>query len=98
MEKYNLPVEYKNLKSYEKRLVREQYIKEQGGKCYYCGELLSGEPSEKVKRLGKEINWKLFPKGFLDYPHHLHHSHNNGLTIGTVHSLCNAVLWQFEGE
>jgi len=94
--RYNLPVYYDNLPRHEKRLVREQYIKEQKGKCYHCGSDLSGEPSKKVA--SKKLNMKLFPKGFLNYPVHLHHDHNTGLTIGAVHAHCNGVLWQYHGE
>ena len=34
---YNLPVDYTKLEIFEKKLVREQYIKEQDNKCFYCG-------------------------------------------------------------
>jgi hypothetical protein len=44
------------------------------------------------------IDRELFPPGFFNYPVHLHHSHNSGLTIGAVHSYCNAVLWHYHGE
>jgi hypothetical protein len=93
---FNLPVEYNKLKPNEKKLVREQYVNQQGGMCQYCKHLLSEPPPEKIKE--KEINWKLFPPNFLKYPIHLHHDHQTGLTIGAVHSLCNAVLWQYEGQ
>jgi hypothetical protein len=96
LEKYNLPVEYNKLKSYEKKLVREQYIKAQNNLCYLCKMPLDGEPSDKIKSF--DIKWKLFPPNFLKYPVHLHHSHKTGLTIGCVHALCNAVLWQYLGE
>lgn len=93
---FNLPVEYARLKPDEKRLVREQYVQEQGGKCWYCKSLLSEPVPMSIK--SKCINWRLFPDGFLVHPIHLHHSHLTGLTIGAVHSYCNAVLWQYEGE
>jgi len=93
---YNLPVEYDNLSRDEKRLVREQYIKEQKGLCYYCKSALTDEPPKSV--LDKTIMWRLFPKNFLKYPVHLHHSHDTGLTLGAVHAYCNAVLWQYHGE
>lgn len=32
-----LPVDYNSLNWKEVREVREEYIKRQGGKCYYCG-------------------------------------------------------------
>ncbi len=96
MSQFNLPVEYSKLKSYEKKLVREQYIKQQKNICCHCGNPLSGPPTDKIKSF--YINWKLFPKNFLKYPIHLHHNHSTDLTIGVVHALCNAVLWQHHGE
>ncbi|AGI61771.1 hypothetical protein VCO139_0016 [Vibrio phage VCO139] len=41
---------------------------------------------------------KLFPKNMFQYPIHLHHDHNTGMTIGAVHARCNAVLWEYYGE
>lgn len=93
---YQLPVDYSALEWWERRDVRQQYIREQDGKCQHCGEPLSGEPSRRVNRA--KINWRLFPKTFQKYPIHLHHSHDTGLTIGAVHMRCNAYLWQYEGE
>jgi len=90
---YNLPVEYDKLPRQEKRLVREQYIKEQEGLCWFCGDLLAETPL-----ITKKINLKLFPKGFLDHPIHLQHDHYTGLTEGAVHAYCNAVLWQYYGR
>ena len=66
---YNLPVDYTKLNWAERRQVREQYIKEQDRKCYYCGCSLD-EPAPK-HITEKKINWKLFPKNFLKYPIHL---------------------------
>jgi hypothetical protein len=57
---YNLPVDYTKLNWAERRQVREQYIKEQDRKCYYCGCSLD-EPAPK-HITEKKINWKLFPK------------------------------------
>lgn len=91
-----LPVNYKNLSPKERKIVREEYIKIQKGNCYFCKEKLSEEPEKKVKL--KKINHNLFPKGFFDWPVHLHHNHKTGLTIGAVHNYCNAVLWQYFGE
>jgi hypothetical protein len=93
---YNLPVNYNALHFSERRLVREQYIHLQGGKCHYCGNPLSGEPTNTV--LSRRINKSLFPVTFFKYPVHLHHCHKTGLTIGAVHNTCNAVLWQYHGE
>ena len=41
MEKIILPVDYTTLQWTAKKIVREQYIKEQDGKCIYCGCELS---------------------------------------------------------
>jgi hypothetical protein len=41
---------------------------------------------------------RLFPKGFLNAPVHLHHSHVTNMTLGAVHGYCNGYLWQYLGE
>lgn len=91
-----LPQKYKELVPAQRRLVREEYIRVQEGDCYFCKTPLNGDPADHV--MIKKINWKLFPKGFLQNPVHLHHSHVTGLTIGAVHARCNAVLWQYYDE
>lgn len=91
-----LPVYYDNLSSKDKRKVRDEYTKLQEGKCFYCKHPLNGSPPNKV--ISKTINWKLFPSGFMDYPVHLQHNHETGLTEGAVHAYCNAVMWQYEGR
>ena len=96
MQKYNLPVDYTELTQPQRREVRLQYIKEQEGMCYYCGEDLHKEPPKEIKN--KSIDWKLFPQGFLNHPIHLQHCHQTGLTEGAVHSRCNAFMWQYEGR
>ena len=93
---YSLPVCYEELEWWERREVREQYIKEQDGKCMYCGRSLYEGPPDHIKT--KEIDWSLFPSNFLKYPVHLQHSHETGMTEGAVHSYCNAVMWQYEGR
>ena len=93
---YELPQLYDHLEWWERRDVRNQYVKEQNGKCMYCGQPLNGEPCSSVK--AKRVNWKLFPPNFLRYPVHLQHCHKSGLTEGAVHALCNAVMWQYEGR
>ena len=95
-QKYNLPVNYDNLQGWEKKEVREQYTKEQKGKCFYCKCDLHKQAPLKIKR--KKIDWSFFPKNFLKYPVHLQHNHDNGMTEGAVHNYCNAVLWQYEGK
>jgi hypothetical protein len=96
MTTYNLPVDYDNLCAQERRIVREQYIKEQDNKCWHCGEDLFADPPERITEL--DINWKIFPVGFLNAPIHLQHNHFSGLTEGAVHGYCNAVLWQYYGR
>lgn len=92
----DLPVNYKKLTQLERRLVREEYIRLQGGKCAHCGEPLSGPASSNV--MIKTIKKELFPPNFFKWPVHLHHHHDTGMTIGAVHCHCNAVLWQYHGE
>jgi hypothetical protein len=94
--KYILPVNYENLHWTERKVVREQYVKEQENKCMYCGFSLSGEPPEYI--IARKINWNLFPQNFLKYPVHLQHNHNTGMTEGAVHAYCNAVMWQYDGR
>lgn len=90
------PKIYKDLEWHERKALREEYIKDQNGDCYYCRGVLSEEPPKSV--ISKKINWRLFPKEFLKYPVHLQHDHETGLTEGAVHAYCNAVMWQYEGR
>ena len=92
----DLPVHYNSLTPVQRRAVREEYVKLQGGNCMYCHKDLTGEPCRRVT--SKRINWKLFPPNFLKYPIHLQHCHKTGLTEGAVHAYCNAVLWQYHGK
>lgn len=96
MKKYKLPVDYTQLDSYERRLVRIQYVAEQKGLCFYCHEDLFKEAPSRIKN--KKIDWKYFPENFLKYPIHLQHNHDTGMTEGAVHNYCNAVMWQYEGR
>jgi hypothetical protein len=91
-----LPVDYTKLQPYERKKVREEYIRVQKGICKHCKMPLDGPPDERVQAL--RINLSLFPPGFLDHPVHLHHNHDTGMTIGAIHARCNAVLWQYYGE
>ncbi len=91
-----LPVNYNEIHFTERRVVREEYIKRQEGKCCHCQALLSGKADNDV--LSLSVNRRLFPKGFFKWPVHLHHNHDTGMTIGAVHNYCNAVLWQYHGE
>lgn len=91
-----LPAVYSDLEWWERREVRDEYVRLQGGKCHHCNASLDQEPAKHIR--GKRINWALFPPNFTKHPVHLHHSHDDGMTIGAVHALCNAVLWQYHGE
>ncbi len=91
-----LPVNYNNCSTQTRKLVREEYVRIQNGLCHYCKQPLSGEPSDEV--LSLSVNKNLFPEHFFKNPIHLHHNHFSGLTIGAVHSYCNAVLWEYEFE
>lgn len=91
-----LPVNYEELTWQERKEVREEYVRIQKDLCVYCGANLHWSAAASVR--SKEINWDLFPENFLKYPIHLHHDHDTGMTIGAVHSYCNAVLWQYEGK
>ena len=91
-----LPVDYTSIDMAERRLAREQYVKEQDGKCFYCKESLILPPPKMISK--KKIDWSLFPKNFLRHPIHLQHDHCSGMTEGAVHAYCNAVMWQYEGK
>ena len=91
-----LPVDYTAISPQQRRLVREQYVKEQEGKCYFCKGSLELPPPSKI--IKKKVNWDLFPENFLKYPVHLQHDHDSGMTEGAVHSYCNAVMWQYHGR
>ena len=93
---YELPVDYDKLEWWERRDVRNQYIKEQQNMCFYCDERLDQEAPEYIRE--KRIDWGLFPSGFLDHPIHLQHDHGTGMTEGAVHNYCNAVMWCEEGR
>lgn len=91
-----LPTNYDKLSYRARRRAREQYIQEQDGKCFWCGEDLGETPPERITNL--PINWRNFPEGFLKAPVHLQHDHRTGMTEGAVHGYCNAVMWQYHGR
>ena len=91
-----LPTKYSRIPWNEKRNVRETYIQLQGGLCYHCKQPLAGKPTVEIQAL--EINRRLFPPRFFDHAAHLHHDHKTDMTLGAVHPICNAVLWQYHGE
>jgi hypothetical protein len=86
------PSNYNEMNSFQRKICREEYIIEQNGKCYHCKSDLKESPPKDI--LDIKIKHSLFPESFFKYPLHLHHDHKTGMTIGTVHNLCNAVLWQ----
>ena len=90
-----LPVDYRALdwQKGDNARVRNEYVKLQEGKCYWCRCPLDSDPPKSVTN--REINWDLFPKGFLNAPIHLQHCHKTHMTEGAVHALCNAVMWQY---
>jgi hypothetical protein len=88
-----LPTKYGKLSMAGRRAVRQEYIKLQGNKCWYCEGKLDEQPPERILKM--RINLHNFPDGFLDHPIHLQHDHNTGLTEGAVHAYCNAVLWEY---
>jgi len=92
----DLPINYKDISPQERRVVREEYIRRQDGLCYHCKAPLNCDPPPMISNL--PIKKHLFPPAFFNFPIHLHHSHETGLTIGVVHNYCNAVLWQYHGE
>jgi len=91
-----LPVNYNSVHYSKRWMIREAYVKQQGGLCCHCGSPLNEDPPEKIMK--KRVREELFPKGFFNHPIHLHHSHETGMTIGAIHCYCNAVLWQYHGE
>jgi hypothetical protein len=93
-----LPVNYDKISSGERRIVREQYVREQGGKCCHCGQPLDNLPAQVVLEQMQEVNMAMFPPGMLRHPIHLHHCHKTSMTIGAVHAKCNCVLWAVYGE
>jgi hypothetical protein len=93
---YKLPVIYSRIPPDKKRAVREQYIKEQGGLCFWCQSSLYLKPPSEITSL--PINESLFPPKFFESDAHLQHDHNTGLTEGVVHAYCNAVMWQFHNR
>lgn len=91
-----LPQLYSKLNRMQRKLVREQYMELQGGKCYWCGGLLQAYPPDRI--MNTPINLALFPPNFLKYPIHLQHNHSTDETEGAVHARCNAVMWQYHGR
>lgn len=93
LSKLQIPTNYSSLNREQKAHVRRLYIAKQKGMCCHCGNRLSQNPCSSIR--SRKIDPSLFPKGFFEFPIHLHHDHKTDQTIGVVHSLCNAVLWQY---
>lgn len=91
-----LPVKYEEISQAQRSLVRMKYIEEQKGLCWFCNLPLSDQPAGYV--LTAPLDVSRFPKGFFKHPIHLHHDHDTGWTVGAVHNLCNAVMFQYEGK
>ena len=96
VKKFKLPINYEKLSRAKRAAVREQYIDDQKGDCYWCKEPLTDDPPKEIT--DKPITWSKFPKNFLEHPVHLQHDHMTGLTEGAVHAYCNAVLWEYHGR
>ena len=92
----SLPAKYSELTPTQRRKVREKYVENQGGKCYWCHSSLFHPAPDFITE--KRIHWDLFPPNFLKYPIHLQHDHDTDLTEGAVHAYCNAVMWQYYGR
>lgn len=91
-----LPTNYEKLTQRGRAIVRQAYVEQQDGLCYYCKHRLDQDPPAHIKRL--PINWSHFPPNFTQHRIHLHHCHATGLTLGATHALCNAVLAEYHGE
>jgi hypothetical protein len=87
---------YSSMSQDERRVLREAYVQEQGGLCFYCSSPLKEDVPKEI--LERKIDWRYFPPNFLNHPVHLQHDHVSGLTEGAVHAYCNAVMWQYEGR
>jgi hypothetical protein len=88
-----LPLHYPSAHWARRKKARLEYIKRQDNLCHHCNQSLDWNPKREFS-----INESLFPPNFFQYPIHLHHDHNTGMTIGAVHAYCNAVLWEYHGE
>lgn len=93
LKEIKLPAIYHSLTPPQRRLVRERYVLNQKGLCWYCKSLLKDKsPHDGVKPVNR---WR-FPDGFFNWPVHLHHDHGTGMTIGAVHAYCNAVSFDYD--
>lgn len=88
-----LHTKYDKLTFKERAELRARYVEAQQGRCIWCYQNLEDDPDTEVAEA--EIDWELFPEGFMNSPVHLQHSHANGFTEGAVHAKCNAYMWQY---
>jgi hypothetical protein len=95
-KEYDLPVKYSETAPKVRKLIREQYTREQNGLCYWCEMPLRDPPPKCIT--DKKIEWSYFPPFFLKAPVHLQHDHGTDLTEGAVHAYCNAVMWQYHSR
>ena len=97
-----LPIHYPSATQSVRRLAREEYVKLQKGRCFYCRKLFTEKPDfdseTEAALISSEKGYGPFPKGFLNAPIHLDHDHETGLTRGAVHAYCNAVSWVRDGK
>lgn len=90
----SLDMDYRKLTWLERQELREEYMRIQNNECFYCGSDLRKEVPTELTDI--PIDWSLFPTNFLQYPVHLQHNHQTGMTEGAVHSFCNALMWNYE--
>lgn len=95
-DRLSIPAMYDALTWFERRTVREDYIILQKGLCWHCKEDIHAPPPKHITDL--PLDQRYWPAEFLKHPIHLHHDHKTGLTIGSTHAYCNAVLAQYFGE
>lgn len=85
---------YSQMTQPQRRAVREEMAKQQGGNCWYCKQPLTGKPLPKIENY--PYNMRLFPPSMFKYPVHLHHDHDTDICLGAVHAKCNAYMWETE--
>jgi hypothetical protein len=91
-----IPCVYHDTSIEVRRIVREEYMRRQKNMCLFCASPLTGPPGYQAMRVSVSVF--LFPAGFFNNPIHLHHNHKDGMTLGAVHALCNAILWEHFNE
>lgn len=91
-----IPIMYNIASVRERRSARIEHRRQQNHKCWYCDANLDDLPPDRI--LDMDLGLHLFPRGFFRNREHLHHDHKTGMSVGAVHSVCNAILWQYHGE